>query len=324
MKEKEGINMLSMVSTSNKKISTLLKDFTRHPREFESYSKHCRNILNSFVWLKEHQYDSSVDSYDYLVKLLQHYSYSDYILQSMLVDFQKEVVAKVPDDEKTVLHSNLYYYDVTGSMNSLHDLDSLATVNPKNPVYRRLDYTILNPTVDLDLERGYSFDEICKLAQEGVIIVLDNHLSSERSQTQENDGCVYLVHSDPYWIGNESRVVDQLYSFSDPSLRSKWGIIHKPFCQYVKEQCVDFDSDQEKNNQMKDLLLTEKHLQEITDGMIGYYHKHHKPFPKVVAKTIEGNEECLNAVDQAYFSANQVEKSHPMVKSIKSQPNLPL
>ena len=75
---------------------------------------------------------------------------------------------------------------------------------------------------------------------------------------------------------------------------------------------------------MKDLLLTEKHLQEITDGMIGYYHKHHKPFPKVVAKTIEGNEECLNAVDQAYFSANQVEKSHPMVKSIKSQPNLPL
>jgi len=50
MKEKEGINMLSMVSTSNKKISTLLKDFTRHPREFESYSKHCRNILNSFVF----------------------------------------------------------------------------------------------------------------------------------------------------------------------------------------------------------------------------------------------------------------------------------
>ena len=40
---------------------------------------------------------------------------------------------------------------------------------PKNPVYRRLDYTILNPTVDLDFEREYSFDEICKLAQEGVI-----------------------------------------------------------------------------------------------------------------------------------------------------------
>ena len=123
----------------------------------------------------------------------------------MLVDFQKEVVAKVPDDEKTVLHSNLYYYDVTGSMNSLHDLDSLATVNPKNPVYRRLDYTILNPTIDLDLDREYSFDEIFTLVQEGVITVLDNHLSSERSQTQENDDCVYLVPDDPYWIGNESR-----------------------------------------------------------------------------------------------------------------------
>lgn len=307
--------MLSMVSTSNKQISTLLKNFTRHPREFESYSKHCCNLLNSFVWLKEHQYDSSVDSYDYVAKLLQQYSCSDFILQDMLVDFQKDVVANIPEEEKKILHSNLYYYDVAGSANSFQDLNSLATVKPKEPVYRRLDYIILNPTIDFDFKREYSFDEISKLAQEGVITVLDNRLSDERVLSHPEEGRVYVENSSPYWIGNDSRVVDQLYSFTDPTLRSEWGMIHNPFCLYIREQRVNFDVDQKSHNQMKDLLLTEKHLQEITDAMIGYYHKHHKPFPQIVAKTLAGNDECLDAVDQACFSKEENQQSRQMVKS---------
>ena len=303
MKEKEGINMLSMLSTSNKQVATLLKDFTRHPREFESYSKHCRNILDAFVWLKEHQYDDSVNSYDYVVRLLQYYRSPDWILESMLIEFQKDEIANIPDDQKTVLHSNLYY-DVTSSMDSPRDLDSLA-MNPKNPVYRRLDYIILNPTIDLDFSREYSFDEISKLVQENVITVLDNYLSNKRVSSQPKEGRIYLKNTCPYWLGNKSKVVAQLYSCSDPTVCSKWGIIYKPFCEYIRKQYVNFDFNPKKNNQMKELLLTANHLQEITNEMIRYYHKHHKPFPKVVAKTIEGNEECLNTVNQTCFSANQ-------------------
>lgn len=285
--------MISMLLTSNKQMFTLLKDFTRHPRTFESYSKHCQNILNSLSWLQDHQFDDSCDSYEYLVKLLSCYKCSDVVLQDVFSDYQKEVVDKVLERNKKTLHSNLYYYDLVASQSSLKDLDSLVSTSPKTPVYRRLEYTILNPLVDLDLNREYSFEEIYQLAREGIITVLDSHLSSSKSSLQE-DGRVYLNYRNPYWIGvNDSKTIDQLSSIPNLQAKEKWGTIFEPFCQFVKKQAVSFSPNPEKRTQFNDIQEVEDHLQSITGAMERYYRKHQTLQPEIVARTVIGNKDAI-------------------------------
>lgn len=287
MKEKEGKKMISMLSTSNKQMFTLLKDFTRHPRTFESYSKHCQNILSSLSWLQEHQFDDSCDSYEYLVKLVSCYKCSDLVLEDLFSDYQREVVDKILDRNKKTLHSNLYYYNLTGSQNS-----------PKEPVYRRLEYTILNPSIDLDLSREYSFEEIYQLARAGIITVLDSHLSFQQS-TLQDDGRVYLNYSNPYWIGvNDSKTTDQLSFIPDLHAKEKWGTIFEPFCQFVKKQAVSFSPNPEKRTQFNDVQEVESHLQSITDAMERYYRKHQTLQPEIVARTVIGNKDAIHTMKE--------------------------
>ncbi len=298
-----------MATISKKNINTLVNDFIKRPQEFENYSKHCLNILKKYIWLKENVENTEIDSYDYISTVIDYYGIDNISFNFIFRQYQKEVVNQISDDKKTIIHSNIYYFNqmdefLADMQNFINQKDYLLGEKKVHKKFSRLDFIVLKQDNEIDTEKEYTYDEIYHLVLNQQIIVLDNYLSQVNiniNQDNTNDidlsSKLLVVSKCQEMLGCNSKMIDNFYSFQNKQDRKIWATICEPFCNYFRTKVIHFHTIEESYpssnhhdiyitfNVNTDFYRTLEHLQNIIDELVKYYKKRKKIMP--MEKTME-------------------------------------
>lgn len=300
-----------MATISRKKVSSLVDDFVKKPKEFENYSKHCLNILKNYVWLKDHQFDDQISSYDYVTKSIQNHGVSHIYFEMLFDQYNKNVIECISEEKKKIIHSNIYYFNqVDGLIQRMMYGKNLLEGECADVKFNQLDFFVICNDDCFDYEKEYSYNEIYHMVLDHKVIVLDCFTSDNyvlKSGIRENyfDGNrFYVVSNCCECLGFNSKMIDQFYSFSGADEKKIWGVISEPFCVYFRKDIVNFDSDVEcqifKFNMNYDFYKTINHILEITNELCKYYRKRKKSLPKIIEKTVFDNKRVIADIKCQY------------------------
>lgn len=258
------------MSTISKKTPQLLvKEFSIHPKLFQNYSKHGLWILETYLWMKENQYNDEVNSIDFLQNLLK--SYGREYLEFYYAKYLKDVVSILPDEDIKEIKSDIYLKQPKETMN-------FGGYEPGE-----LSFILLENKGDVDEQAKYRDFEVYNMSLYSEVVVLDSFLTRDSEYYHsEDDSREYI-----------SKTTDSFYTCKDEGSLHLWCTINSLFCDYVRYQIVDF-SDEKKTGTVNlniDFYQTLDSLLEVTNSLIKNYKKRGKNRPAILDKPIN---ECLN------------------------------
>lgn len=301
-----------MAAISRKNVATLVDDFIKRPMLFENYSKHCINLLNAYIWLRKNQFQNQINHFDYFQKAVESFGLTQVDLTYMFDDFNKIVINEIPQNKKNTIKSNMYYFSqIDAFYESIknHSIknNKLLETDKKFIKFFRLDFTIINLSNNLDLDKEYTYHEIYQLVLNHEIIVLDNFLSADYIYlTNINDDInrIYLKSEVHEILGIKSKMIDNYYAFKNSNSKELWGLINSPFCNYFRQNIIEFNSTDEdkKINGLLDFYEIINHLETIINKLCSYYKKRKKALPGKIERIEKYNYKQIEILKKQFES----------------------
>lgn len=303
-----------MSTISRKNVQTLINDYKKRPREFQNYSKHCINILKNYVYLKENQFNYDVDGADYFIKFIRYFGMNNMFLINLFNKYYEDIITKIDDDKKIIIKSNMYYLNrVDIFRQNISFNNNLIGDNRQNMKFNRLDFLIIRLDNTINLDKEYSYSEIYDMVLNHKIIVLNNFISDECISETElleeiklgNKICVESSCCE--FLGFNSKVIDNLFTFKCDQDKKIWAVINEPFCNYIRNNIISFgaDEDRKKINLSADFYDTIEHLLDITSGVSKCY-KNKKT--QIIEETINNNKKQIKKYKENFESINNDKK----------------
>lgn len=304
-----------MSTISNNTNDALVKKFVKHPRQFESYYKHCINILKEYTWMKRNQYNDEISNYEYISSFINYCGMSQYFFTFLFDYYKKNSKNNIPKNLFLNLQSNIYYPDdieyfmnnITIDKNKLPD--SKYTLN-----FKRLDFNIAT-NKDLDLNKEYTLNDIYNLTINKEITVIDCHLSNTAINIKEVDfnsnERLFQSRNCCEILGFDNTPIELFYSLNNKD-KEIWTKIFEPFCNYLRQYAINFDDDKINHiNMNKDFYQVLTHINDMTKEIFKYYKKRKKEMPSIIKNTINNN---LTFVEKYHKDFDSVDESKIILK----------
>ena len=279
-----------MSTISKNTNEALVKKFVKHPRQFESYYKHCINILKEYVWMNENQYNEEVENYEYLTAFMNYYGINQYILDTLFTEYKNIIINLIQSQSIKVIHSNIYF------SNQLEDF--------KTTKYKRVDFNIIT-NKELDTNKEYTINEIVELVNKKEIFVINNTLSDYELKSNEdiNNKIVKVIKNSQVLKFNNTAA--EIFYSLDNKNKELWTIIFEPFCQFIRISLLNFNNQDNKCiNMYQDFNKTYDHIKELTELLLKYYSSRKKEPPYIIINTLNENLQSIEKYQREYQIIN--------------------
>lgn len=309
-----------MATISTKNPMVLANDFVKNYKQFESYMKHCLNILKTQNWLKEHQLDSEVSDYEYIREYMYKNGITPYLLFEANKLFTTKVIPTLPQDAMAVINTNRYYFDgIHSVLIMLAELGSignrLGSGNDNLPAnkpssqsnrFTRLYHQVLkNGQIDLE-DKEYSEDEILKLILDGKMMVVRSDVHRVACSEQEiskriQEGSIDFVNRD--FTGGfvfESNVGDSfdLFEAKSEDERKRWFAKNMLLLRYIRRYQMTFVRDDTEDKMLhcyKSFDATSEHIDIVTNEVVRNFVRRKKKVPDNYSSLIATTREKRDA-----------------------------
>lgn len=294
-----------MSTISNKDIQTLVSKYIKNFNKFESYMKHCVNILRNLNWLMENQFNTQINDYEYMQIIAQNICLGRFFMLQLYDTYYHDCVKKISEESKKHIKTNIYYcddmYDIMNIFKDLARIQDKIAASSENQEISHIEenhnvnhsfctmmYLIIENDYILDENREYTFDEVYHLVLEQKIIVVDSYI--EPSNINEiqliegiKEGKLIFVNSRTCPIlGNNYKSVDSFYDMQGTDEQKLWYVTNMFFCRYIRYSQMNFINCERSNgiHCYKDFYETVSHILEIINKLERNYKKRRKIIPK--------------------------------------------
>lgn len=292
-----------MATISKKNPMLLASDFVKNYKQYESYLKHCLNILKTQNWLKEHQFDDSVSDYDYMSEFMYKNGIVPWVLFALNKKFKEDVIDKLPQEQIHKVKTNRYFCD--GLFNAMKMFSELNDViaNALEGEYKNLPdkrkskednrftrqfYNVLLNGIALE-DREYSERELIELIINGKLLIVSSDVERVGISEQElidgiNSGKIDFQNRD--FTGGfifESNTGDtmELFESQNEDDRKKWFAKNMLLLRYIRSRQMTFDR-QDKTTYLacnKSFDATYDHIDTITSEVARNFTRRKKKIP---------------------------------------------
>ena len=315
-----------MATISTKNPLVLAGDFVKNYRQFESYMKHCLNILKTQNWLKEHQLDTEVSDYEYIREYMYKNGITPYLLFEANKLFTSKVVPTLPQEAMAIINTNRYYLDgLHNVMQMFAELGNISNrlvtegnnnlpagknIRQDNRFTRLYHQVLKNGQVDLE-DKEYTEDEILELILMGKIMVVRSDIQRVNCSEQEileriQEGSIDFVNRD--FTGGfvfESNVGDSfdLFEAKNEDERRRWFAKNMLLLRYFRRCQMTFDR-QEKEDKMlhcyKSFDATSEHIDIVANEVVRNFVRRKKKVPENYSSLIASTKAKRDAEKQRF------------------------
>lgn len=300
-----------MSTISNNTNEALVKKFVKHPRQFESYYKHCINILKEYTWMKKNQYNVEISNYEYISRFVNYYGISQYLFDVLFDDYKNTIINNNPKHSLLYLHSNIYYPDnIEYFMNKILIDENKLPDCKHNLNFKRLDFSIITNN-DLDLNREYTLNDIYNLIINKEITVIDCHLSNTKIDINEvnfnSNNRIFKGRNCCEILEFDNTPTETYYSLNDQN-KELWTKIFEPFCDYLRLYAINFNEYKKNHiNMNADFYQVLTHINDINKATLKYYKKRKKEIPLIIKNTLNKNLQLIEKYQKDFDSINTSE-----------------
>ena len=315
---------MSTISTKNPLI--LANDFAKNYKQFESYMKHCLNILKTQNWLKEHQLDASVTDYEYIREYMYKNGITPILLFKANQIFTEKVIPLLPQDRIMHINTNRYYCDglayAVKMFAELGNIDRLlagdgssnlpdARDKMKGNKFTRLYHQVfVNGDVPLE-DREYTEDEILEMIISGKFMIVRSDvdrssITDEEVVSRIQDGSIDFVNRD--FSGGfvfESNVGDSfdLFEAQNEDDRKRWFAKNMLLLRYIRRKEMTFDREDKSDKMLrcyKTFDVTSEHIDTVTNEVLRNFTRRKKKVPDNYSSLIATTKEKRDIEKQKF------------------------
>ncbi len=294
-----------MATISTKNPLVLASDFAKNYKQYESYLKHCLNILRTQNWLKDHQLDEGVSDYEYIREYINKNGISPTLLFSANKIFRKNVVSKIPEDKMHKVNTNRYYVDgLASAMNMLAEISRIPTnslgdgtnaiarrPSPRSEnSFTRLYHKALINGVQLE-DREYSEDEIIDMIVSGSLMIVSSDTDRVSLTEQElidgvNSGRIDFVNRDSsggFVFEEDTGDSFDLFEAKNEEERKRWFAKNMLLLRYLRRNQMTFDRQSDSGIMLrcyKTFDVTYDHMETITQEVGRNFVRRKKKIPE--------------------------------------------
>lgn len=329
------------MSISWKNTTTLVNNFLKNPSEFESYVKGCLNSISKINYLKETQFDETVDDYNYF-KCLSGAIAFDVYLSLINKEYRKETLKLIPNERMINVKTNIFYVDRIRSF--FERLDNSSTQDSKEECHfsrmvctvfinqsqfgekNGLDCTSIEKS--FQSERVYTLNELFNLFKDNIISIVDNHVESDDISEEElryglRNGFFVLQEANLNCIGFDNKVHADYVSCKNEYDRMIWYMLYSCFLRYIRKEkiyCSDtFDNNQIGYNLSWYFYETTDQLEDIFSKIKSNFRKKKKKLPNNYARIIQEGLSILDIEKRKFQSTSQKKGNNKaLIKQLKT------
>lgn len=254
---------MSTISRKNPQI--MAQDFLRDFRQFESYLKHCINILKTQVWLKDNQFNEEISNYDYITELFYKLGNNPLMLMNLYSFYKKDVIDKLPKENIVKVSTNKYYIDGLSSfVQSFSNFsnDNLIGDNlpetKKTHQFNRLFHLMYCNHFEFDQSCEYSEGEILNLISQGKAFIIESAIEKSEISEQEiinrlNEGTIEFVDRDftgGYVFASNTGDVFDWFETANEEERRIWFAKNLLFMNYIRKNRLSFNKNIDKKTML--------------------------------------------------------------------------
>lgn len=305
-----------MATISRKNPIILANEFVRDFRQYESYMKHCVNILKTQNWLRENQHNSEVSNYKYMKEYMYKNGIDQMYLFGLNKMFSRDVLSKISPEQIHKINVNKYYVN---GMATFADMISeisqiggnlitgkreqkdgeMTNVNQPRAFKKLFHNVIIRDGVQIDAYRDYTEQEILQMIFDGDIMIVksdveNSTITREELASKVMAGNAHFVDRD--FSGGfifESDMGDtfDLLEAKSEEERQVWFAKNMLLMQYLRK-ILCFDASQFQEGMIKaysTFAITDEHIDEIIRAVRSSFSKRKKRYPvhySELAKTI--------------------------------------
>ncbi len=267
----------------------MASDFVKNYKQYESYLKHCINILRTQNWLKEYQFDKGVSDYEYIREYMNKNGISPTLLFSINRVFRKNIVSQIPEDKLHKVITNRYYVDgLASAINMFAEIARISNVSlgdgantlakrtsPRQEnSFTRLYHKALLNGVKLE-DREYSEDEIIDMIVAGSLMVVSSDVDRVSLSEQElidgvNSGKIDFVNRDSsggFVFEQDTGDSFDLFEAKNEDERRRWFAKNMLLLRYLRNSQMTFDRQGDSGIMLhcyKTFDVTYDHIETIT------------------------------------------------------------
>lgn len=305
-----------MSTISNNTNEALVKKFVKHPRQFESYYKHCINILKEYVWMNENQYNEEITNYEYLTKLMNYHGLSQFILSDQFNNYENIIIDAFPKQTIITIHTNIYFPDKLDVFMTNLSIDH-SKLPDKNIKYKikRVDFNIFTNR-KIDQNKEYTIDEIFSLVHNNDIFVINGYLSDYELKNNESFENKIFMNRKCCQILELDNISAELFYSLDNKNKELWTIIFEPFCQYLRIYALNFNKqDNDCIDMYHDFYDAYNHIKELIELLLKYYNKKRKEPPYIIKNTLQNHLQLIEKykIDYEMINLSKIIKNRAQI-----------
>ena len=247
---------MSTISKKNPQI--LAQSFVYNFKQFESYVKHCINILKNYNWLKNNQFNNTISDYDYMTTFFNYTGILPYELIVLYNQYLKDFVSNLPATELSKLKTNQYYpsasslykqvFSGINKNNNNHSLNS--SLNNNISELAQLSYVVIVNDFSVDKNREYNKEEILNLIKEGKILIvqtetetvfIDNNLLLSRCENNEIEFIDKDLSGGFIFESNTGDIME-FFETANEQEKQIWFFKNYLFIDYIRKNYLSFNS----------------------------------------------------------------------------------
>lgn len=249
----------------NKNPIILADKYAKDFRSYESYMKHCVNILKNINWLKNNNENAEIPDYQYIQKIFNTFGIGFFDMVGIFNNYNKNILPNIPLENIQLIQTNAFYLNTIEKF--LHGLSNVngdsgniitdgmkAIQNKHDDKYKQLYYRVLSTDFAVDKEKLYSEDEIINLIIAGKIIIVDSFaqgsFTMQDIKSINNNGQVQLFDSDFYGglVGfNGSGEITGYFEALSKEDKEKWFIKNMLPLKFLRKDNISFKIGDEGN-----------------------------------------------------------------------------
>jgi len=291
----------------NKNPLILADKYSKDFKSYESYMKHCLNILKNINWLKRYQFEQGVSDLQYIEKFFNTFGMGFFDIASVFSDFNKKVLPKLSKENIKLMKTNRFYVDTINEfIMSMSDIfqnqngyDSLLYGN--NPKlldfatkYQQVHYNVLSNNYEIDEDKFYTDDEIIDLILQEKIMIVEAFAKNTSYSTQEimsmqSDGGIELIAHDfnggYLGFGNSGDITGYFEAINKDE-KTRWFIRNMLPLHFLRNDQLSFKIGDENNAEFcgyradKYFMSVVDHISSISNLVERNFKKRRKVIPQ--------------------------------------------
>lgn len=287
------------MSISWKKTNTLINNFLENPGKFENYVKGCLDSIKKINYLKETQFDESVDNYDYF-KCFSGTIPFDLYLSILNKEYKEQVSKQIPKERIVDVKTNVFYLDCIGEFltNLEKCLPNSTNSEKRNHQFSRMICTIVvnQPQLCEKNDRIYTINELISLSQNNMISIIDNYVKSDDISEEElrdgiTKGTMIFQKANLNSIDFDNKISADYVTCKTEYDRMVWYELNDNFFKYIRKYKIYCSDEVGDNcagyNLHYTFYETIQHLEEIFSKIKTNYRKKKKNIPPAYEKIIK-------------------------------------